>query len=258
MSIMPNKEQVAFIVRSFDPTHQIILDEMDSVISIDTPLMKLLSITLEQKSNNLFEPTLYDLLMQNVNNSVEFISVIRHNIHLMSPCFAAINSDISISTRLAIPCIYLYMIIPTLAENNIKVINFYNLIEVAKKFQKFFIEGFFSTTYLSENLRNNLKKRSIYFAYESLKPLACFAPLKQINSTSDTGIFLAEILKSFHGTSLQRDDKLYRMKLYKHDGYIERNKYKYSMQISEQLQEKIKELPLIPFNQLTQNIAVGL
>lgn len=256
-----NRDQIEFIVRSFDPTHQIILDKHDCIVQIsDSLIVKLLSLSMKQvETTELFEHTFYELLQQDLNNTFDFISSFRLNVHLLNAAFIAVNSDISISSRLAIPCIYLYMVMPSLNNNGEIVIKFYNLIEIIKKFQTLFVGSFISSTInLTNKLRNNFKQKSIYFAYESLKPLASFIPVEHINSSSNNGIFLADILKSFHATNFQRDDKLYRMKLFKHDGYIERNKNKFSMQISQQLQEKIKELPVIPFNALNHNMIVGL
>ena len=45
MSLMPNNEQITFILRSFDPTYQILLDNEDCITSIDNELKKLLSIS---------------------------------------------------------------------------------------------------------------------------------------------------------------------------------------------------------------------
>ncbi len=258
-----NKDQIEFIARSFDPTHQIILDKHDCIVQTsDSLIVKLLSLTKRQNSvtdTELFEHTFYDLLQQDVHNSFEFISSFKLNVHLLNTSFIAINSDISIASRLAVPCIYLYMVMPSLNSDGSKEIKFFNLIDIVKKFQSLFIGSFISSTInLTQKLRNNFKQRSIYFAYESLKPLASFIPVEQVNSSSNNGVFLAEILKSFHATSLQRDDKLYRNKLFKHDGYIDKNKHKFSMQISQQLQEKLKELPVIPFNELRHNMIVGL
>lgn len=258
-----NKEQIEFIARSFDPTHQVILDKHDHIVNTsDNLIVNLLSLSTkrqESEPSELFGSTFYELLQQDVNNSFDFISGFKSNISLLNSSFIAVNSDISIASRLAIPCIYLYMVMPTISASGEKIIKFYNLIELVNKFQKLFIGSFISSTvHLTHKLRNNFKKRSIYFAYESLKPLASFIPAEHVSSRSDNGILLAEILKPFHATKLQKDDKLYRAKLFKHDGYIEKNRYNFSLQISQQLQEKLKELPVIPFNALNHNMIVGL
>ena len=259
MSLMPNNEQITFILRSFDPTYQILLDNEDCITSIDNELKKLLSISsiTFTDSEALFDFTFYDLLSQNSNNSVDFVAVLKHNMHLLRPCFIALNSDVTISTRLAIPCIYLYIVIPTIVEDNIKILKFYNLLDISKKLQKIFAGSFLSTMHITSNLNNNLKIRSVYFAYEALKSLSCFAPTKQITSTSDSGIFLSEILKPFHCRSVQSDDKVYRTKLFRSGGYIEQKMHKSLSQISEELRAQINELSLIPYNQLTQNLAIG-
>lgn len=249
------QNQISFITRSFDPDHHIKLDLTNSIIDIDEGLTSFFGINLIGNSTELFEPTLYDLMLHNPLNTMEFISILKHNVQLNNPCIVALSVNVSVLTRLAIPCIYLFVMVPAISDK-VRVLNFYNLLSVARKFQELFSGGFLTKPISS--LGNSLSQRSVYFAFEALKSFTCFTQQRHFTHTSDTGMFLADLLKSFQCKSNQKDDKLYRLRLFKSDGYIERNQYKYSMQISEELSEKIKSIPAIPFNALNQNLIFSL
>ncbi|MDD3266546.1 MAG: hypothetical protein PHC75_05125 [Burkholderiales bacterium] len=253
---MMNKTQINFIQRAFTPKHTITINEHGYIINADEHMNTLLSLQSNQ-SNCLFEKDFYELLSNDVRNNTLFINTFKMSINYEEPMIIAINSDITVASRLAIPCIYLFLVIVQSTLDGYKTMNFYNLIEVAKETQSLFNAAIFSPTLqISKNIKKCLKKKSLYFATEALKPTASILNNNDICSSSSYNF--VDIIKNFHATERQQNDKLYKHKLFKLNGYLDNNKNQYQLNFSQETINKIIDLPVIAFNSLQENIAINV
>lgn len=246
-----NKNQIEFINRAFDPTCFIQLNTNNEIIELSNNLPSELNL-------NVGSSNLYDLLNKNIKNTPIFINALKMSIDHEDPLIMAINSDINLTSRLAIPCIYLFLV--TSQFNRItqtKNINFYNLLDVSRKMQNLFAASIApSTLSIAQNIRPKLKKKSLYFAFEALKSIAGFIEETQVQFNSS--YYMVDLIKNFHATAKQQNDKLYKHRLFKDNGYIEINKNQYLRELSQDMIQAIIAMPVVPFNQLSENILINI
>lgn len=254
-----NKYQIEFINRAFDANCLIKINSNNEIIHIDNFLQRINLVTSMSKENDeLFEYTIYELLAKNVKNTPLFINSLKMCVDHKESFVTAVSSDINITSRLAIPCIYLFLV--TINYDNdtqTRTINFYNLIEVSRKMQNLFITSIApSTLSIAQNIRPRLKKKSLYFAFEALKPIAGFIEENQLQFANS--YYLVDLIKNFHATAKQQNDKLYKHRLFKENGYIEINKNQYLCELSQEMIKTIISMPLVPFNQLSENVLINI
>lgn len=252
-----NKQQIAFINRAFDPTCFITINSSNEIIdrSNNEQLHSMNLVTFIEESNNLIDDDLYTMLYKNLKNTPVFINSLQLCVTHQEPLIMALSNDIKITNRLAVPCIYLFLVtIHKNIQDSTTSIKFYNLIEVSRNMQSLFVASIApSALSIAQRIRLKLKKKSLYFAYESLKCMAGFVKEDQVHHSN--GYYLVDLVKNFHATASQTDDKIYKQRLCK---YLENNKNQYLYELSQDMIKSIINMPVIPFNQLSENVLITI
>lgn len=254
-----NQVQINFILRAFDPSYQITVDQGNRIIELtnSSVIEEIFAPGKQINKEDLFDHNLYDLLSENPKNKAKFLNMLKIAIDFEDSVLLAMSSNSYISKRLAIPCIYLLLLVSSVDKfTKLRVIKIYNLIKLSRQLHELFISAMIpSASTLTNSIRGQLKQKSVYFAFESLKYFAGFIPKHQITTTNSH--YLSELVYSFHSSKrLDKPNKLYHQRLLKECGYVETDKNRYYRELSQDTIQEIMSRPIIPFNQLSENLII--
>lgn len=252
-------DMIKFFIRSFKPNYIIHITNKNKITNFDERIIRDFP-TVKRDSEDFIGLDIIELVTQNRKYSYDFAKTLSSIINDCGTGLCAINASFKDGGFLDIPSIYILFImveITTIGGNQFKEIKVFNYIEIAKFLSHLFSENMFVPLIsLTKMFRHMIREKSLFFAFESLKPFGTF-----ISSEAATKINqqqLADIVFPFHRAKSGELTQRFVNEFLRSTGYIEYDKNRKIKQLSLDSLKRITCKNLIPFNSLDANCIIRL
>lgn len=249
------QEMFKLLLKSFEPSYIIKLSEKNKVTNFDKKLILDFFKGMITDPEDLIGLNIVKLIRSNRNFRSNFAATFADIINNQGIGLCAINALFNHDT-MQIPAIYmLYLTVEEKieAENIIKEIKIYNFIYITRSLSKALHTNMFAPfVQLAQELQRNVKDKSIFFAFETLKYCASFISGETANRSNQQQI--ADAIFPFH--RIKHKDELSARFVYevlRPGGYIERDRERQIRELSLHGLNQIASKDLIPFNSLYKN-----
>ena len=246
-------------IKSFNPNYVIHLTSKNKIANFDPRLIQDFQTDLKDQE----EFVGLDIIEMAANarkHSPEFAQTFASIVNSSGTGLCAINASFKDGAFLDIPSIYILFILvetTTLGGNQVKEIKFYNYIEIAKFLSRTFSENMFLPLInLSKIFKSDLRDKSLFFAFESLKYFGTFISSEMATKTNQQQ--LADIVFPFHRAKSDELTPRFVNEFLRSTGYIEYDKNRKIKELSLEALQRITSRPLIPFNSLDRNCIIRL
>ncbi len=254
-----NMEMIKFFIRSFKPNYIIHVTPKNKIMTFDERLIHDFQTNITD-SEDFVGLDIIELATKHRRYSREFAQVLSGLLNDCGTGLCAVNASFKDGGYLKIPVIYILLIMveaKIVGSNQIKEIKIFNYIEMAKFLSNTFNENMFKPLIkLTDIFKHSMVDKSLYCAFESLKPFATF-----ISSETATKINqqqLATVIFPFHRAKSDEVTPRFVNEFLRSTGYIEYDKNRKIKELSLDIINRVTNKPLIPFNSLYRNCIIRL
>lgn len=245
-----NKTQIEFIQHSFIPTCELSIDSNNHIVNATSNFGELFMIS------EFVGLSISEAFELNDKNSRQFIEDFNNAIRHSTTSLLAINSYIHTKRYISVPAIYLLLMIVEHDGNKNKVIKLYNMIKLTRLVQSLFSGAVLpSMLNLTDKLKNNIKSKSLYFAYEALKSFGHFIPNV---SYVQPNFYIGELVHNFHSYRNSTPNKLFKQRLAKDGGYVDMAKQRTQRLLHKNVIDDLTQKDLIAFNEIHENMIISV
>ena len=259
MMMHVTNEVIKFLIRSFKPNYIIHLTTKNKIINFDEQLIQDFNMCITD-SDDFVGINIIELLSQDKKYSPEFAKTLGTLIHDCSTGLCAINTSFKDGIVSEIPGIYILLVtveLKIVGGNKVKEIKIFNYIEIARFLSSLFSNSM-STPFLtlSKMFKDYVRKKSLFFAFESLK---CFGTFISSETAKKTNQYqLADVVFPFHKGKTTELTTRFVNEFLRSTGYIEYDKSRKIKELSLEALKRITNKHLIPFNSLDRNCIIRL
>lgn len=254
-----DQEMIKFIIKSFKPNYTIHLTNKNRITNFDERIIHDFQ-TSKKDPDEFVGFDIIELFAKSKKYRFEFAQTLSGILNNNGTGLCAINASIKDGSFLNIPSIYvLFIIVETtrLGGNQVKEIKIFNYVEIGKYLSRIFNESMFRPSInLNKLFESNLRDKSLFFAFESLKYFGTFISSETASKTNQHQ--LANLVFPFHRAKSKGLTQRFVNEFLRSTGYIEYDKNRKIKELSLETLQRIISKPLIPFNSLKRNSIIRL
>ncbi|MCX8515049.1 MAG: hypothetical protein ORN24_05715 [Burkholderiales bacterium] len=252
-------EMIKFFIKSFKPNYVIHLTSRNKITNFDSRLIRDFQTDIKDPED-FIGLDIVEMVANDRKHSPEYAETLSSILSNDGTGLCAINASFKEGAFLDIPSIYILFILvetTTLGGNQIKEIKIYNYIEIAQFLSRIFNENMFRPLItLSKVFKSNIREKSLFFAFESLKYFGTFISSEMAKKTNQQQ--LADIVFPFHRAKSDELTPRFVNEFLRSTGYIEYDKNRKIKELSLDTLQRITSRPLIPFNSLDRNCIIRI
>lgn len=240
------------------PSYAIHLSLNNKIISIDHDLVTDFHFRLS-KYDDYTGLNILDLIKKEKTFENNFAPILADIIANCGTGLCAINTSFKHNTILipAIHVLYIAVDEGLLSHNKIKELKIYNYIEISNFLSQSLQNKMFKPYMdLTKKFQSSIRRKSLYFAVESLRSLATFVSTEAAAKTNQQQ--LADLVFPFHRTRKKEVTQRFINEFLRDGGYTEYDKNRQISELGLDIAEYAINKSIIPFNRINKNFIIRL